>query len=209
MIAPAGSPMNDLRPHMAKHIPSISDCLLWFDRYAMLDNIRAHSILVAQVAGVLVDSLARTGKSPGPLPNRDLTIAGALLHDIAKTLCIRTGCHHAEVGRQICDDLGYPQIGEIVAEHVVLHRFTVDLYQHGVYGAKEMVFYADKRVRHDKVVPLASRLEYILERYGEGDQIKENKIRLNFQRTLDLEKFLFSFLDLTPEEVENHLTPIH
>jgi HD superfamily phosphodiesterase len=140
------------------------------------------------------------------VPNREETIAGALLHDIAKTLCIKTGCHHAEIGRQICVDLGYPEIGEIVAEHVVLHHFHADLYQRGLFGAKELVFYADKRVRHDQIVPLASRLEYILERYGDGNPQKEQHIRLNFKRTLDFEKFLFGFLDFNPDEVTHYLT---
>ena len=191
---------------MAKPIPTSTECCRYFEQFGMLENIREHSILVARVAATLVDGLAKTGRCPAPPPNREETIAGALLHDIAKTLCIKTGCHHAEIGRQICVDLGYPEIGEIVAEHVVLHHFHADLYKRGIFGAKELVFYADKRVRHDQVVPLASRLEYILERYGDGNPEKEGHIRLNFKRTLDFEKFLFGFLDLTPDEVIHHLT---
>ncbi len=191
---------------MTKSIPSPSQCRIFFDQFAMLDNIREHSILVARVAGTLVDGLTQAGKCPGPLPNREETIAGALLHDIAKTLCIKTGGNHAEIGRKICVDLGYPEIGEIVAEHVVLHHFRADLYQRGLFGAKELVFYADKRVLHDQVVPLASRLDYILKRYGDDNPLKENQIRLNFKRTLDFEKFLFDFLDFKPEEMTHHLT---
>lgn len=187
-------------------IPSVMQCTDFFDQYEMLDNIRAHSILVARLAGTLVDGLERAGKSPGPLPNREETIAGALLHDIAKTLCIKTGCHHAEVGRQICVNLGYPKIGEIVAEHVVLRHFYADFYQRGVFGAKELVYYADKRVRHDQIVPLAGRLEYIIERYGNGDPLKEEMIHLNFKRTFELEKHLFNFLDLSSEDVTHQLS---
>ncbi|MBU1567631.1 MAG: HD domain-containing protein [Proteobacteria bacterium] len=174
----------------------------------MFDNIRAHSVLVARIAGALVDSLARTGKCPGPLPDRQETIAGALLHDIAKTLCIKTGCHHAEIGRQICVELGYPELGEIVAEHVVLHQFNADLYQQGIFGAKEMVFYADKRALHDQVVPLASRLEYLVERYSDGSPLKEQHIRLNFLKTIEFEQHLFSFLDLKPDDIIDHLAMI-
>ena len=185
-------------------LPSPAQCLAFFDQFEMFDNIRRHSILVARVGGALADGLQRTGKCSLPLPNRDETIAAALLHDIAKTLCIKTGCHHAEIGRQICVELGYPEIGEIVAEHVVLRRFHAEHYQRGLFTAKELVFYADKRVRHDEVVPLASRLEYILQRYGDGNPLKEEHIRLNFCRTLDLEKYLFSFLDFTPNEVTQY-----
>lgn len=171
----------------------------------MLDNIREHSFVVARVAVSLIDGLYRTGKSPGPLPNKDEVIAGALLHDIAKTLCIKTDCRHAEIGRQICVELGYPELSEIVAEHVVLKNFTADLYTQGIFGTKEMVFYADKRVRHDQVVSLDHRLEYIIERYGDNNPAKEQLIRENFNKTLDLEKYLFSFLDFSPEEITNHI----
>jgi uncharacterized protein len=193
---------------MTKAFPSIAICLGFFDEFEMLDNIRAHSVLVAQVATSLIDSLTAAGKSPGPLPNRQEAMAGALLHDIAKTMCIKTGCHHAEVGQQICLELGYPEIGEIVAEHVVLKNFPVDLYQQGVFTAKEMVFYADKRVLHDQVVPLSNRLDYILKRYGQGNPLKEQFIHLNFQRTIDLERYLFGFLDFSPEEMFDYLVAI-
>ncbi len=188
--------------------PSPSQCLAYFDQFEMFDNIREHSILVARVAWTLVDALERNGKCALPLPHRELTIAAALLHDIAKTLCIKTGCHHAEVGRQICIDLGYSEIGDIVAEHVVLRNFRAEHYRTGLFGAKELVFYADKRVRHNQVVPLSARLEYILERYGNGSPEKEQQIRLNFNRTLDFEKYLFHYLDLAPEHIELHLLDI-
>ena len=190
-----------------KNIPSIKQCLEIHDRYGMLDNIRAHSFVVARVAESLVDGLFRSGKSPGPLPEKKEVIVGALLHDIAKTLCINTDCRHAEIGRQICVDLGYPELSEIVAEHVVLKKFTADLYQQGIFGAKEMVYYADKRVRHDQVVSLDDRLDYIIERYGDNNPIKEQLIRQNFNLTLDFEKYLFSFLDFLPEEITRHISP--
>ncbi len=191
---------------MSKRIPSINQCLEYIDRYEMLDNIRAHSFVVARVAEALVDGLHRTGKTGAVVPDKDEVIAGALLHDIAKTLCLKTGCLHAEAGHQICIELGYPEIGEIVAEHVVLKNFTEEPYAQGIFGTKEMVFYADKRVRHDQVVPLSSRLEYILERYGKGDPAREHKIRLNFNQTLQFERYLFSFLDFGPEEISKHIS---
>lgn len=195
-------PMN----FMVRRIPSINQCLEFHDKFEMLDNIRAHSFVVARVAESLVDGLQRTGKTFGPLPDKEEVIVGALLHDIAKTLCIKTDCRHAEIGRQICIELGYPEISEIVAEHVVLKNFDADLYATGVFGSKEMVFYADKRVLHDQVVPLDSRLEYILDRYGDKNSAKEQLIRQNFNQTVDFEKHLFSFLDFLPAEITKHMS---
>jgi len=193
---------------MAKHIPSINQCLDFFDRYEMYDNIRAHSFVVARVAETLTDSLYRTGIATDPLPDRKEVIAGALLHDIAKTLCLKTDCYHAEMGEKICEELGFPKIGKIVAEHVLLKDFRGDLYERGVFGAKEMVYYSDKRVRHDQIVPLSSRLDYILKRYGNGNPVKENLIRLNFENTQTFEKHLFAFLDFRPEDLEQFITNI-
>ncbi len=85
----------------------------------------------------------------------------------------------------------------------MLKDFTADLYKQGIFGAKEMVFYADKRVRHDEVVSLADRLEYILERYGDNNPAKKKLIRQNFTQTLDFERYLFQFLDFLPEEIIN------
>lgn len=191
---------------MKINIPSIKECLEFHDRFEMLDNIRAHSFVVARVAEALVDGLHRTGKSPGPLPDKEEVIVGALLHDIAKTLCIKTDCHHAEIGRQICLELGYPELSEIVAEHVVLKIFAADLYARGIFGTKEMVFYADKRVCHDQVVTLDGRLEYILERYGDNNPVKKRLIRHNFNKTIELENYLFSFLDFLPKELTRHIS---
>ena len=184
-------------------IPDADTCRRYFDDYEMFDNIRDHSILVARVAATLCDGLARQGSCASPLPNRALTVAGALLHDIAKSQCIKSGCHHAEVGREICEELGYPEVGEIVAEHVVLRHFRADAYQRGLFSAKELVYYADKRVRHDQIVPLSGRLAYILERYGQGNPEKEELIRRNFQRTLDFEALLFTHLPLAPDQLDD------
>lgn len=155
--------------------------------------------MVARVAKALVDGLIRN--SVPFIPDSDEVIAGALLHDIAKTRCLKNNGHHAKDGQSICNELGYPHIGEIVLEHVVLKDFNEELYKKGEFGSKELVYYADKRVRHDQVVSLQERLDYIIERYGDGDRIKEEHITRNFSATLQFEKFLFVHLDFEPNNV--------
>jgi putative nucleotidyltransferase with HDIG domain len=190
-------------------IPSPEQCRGYYDEFAMFDNIRDHSILVARVAAAICEGLGERGSCATPLPNRELTVAGALLHDIAKSMCIEKGCHHAEVGRDICVDLGYPEVSEIVAEHVVLRNFRTEAYRRGFFRPKELVYYADKRVRHDRIVPLTGRLAYILERYGNNDPHKEKLIRHNFQLTLDFETFLFAHLSFLPHQIDSRAaTPI-
>ncbi len=188
------------------HVPSICQCLDFFDRYEMLDNIRAHSFVVARVAVTLTDDLQRYQKTDAPVPKKNDVIAGALMHDIAKTICLKNGCQHAEQGRKICEDLGYPELGEIVAEHVLLSEFNTELYEQGSFGPKEIVYYSDKRVRHDQLVSLAERLDYILDRYGDNNPEKEERIRQNFRNTQIFEKHLFAFLSFPASELEQHIS---
>jgi uncharacterized protein len=185
---------------MNTSIPTVDRCLSLMDEFAMLDNIRDHSIMVAQVAGTLLSGMTPETMGDAP-PPKDLVISGALLHDIAKTQCIKEHCDHSKLGNAICVDLGYPEIGEIVQEHVILINFPVERYRKGIFLAKEIVHYADKRVLHDQVVSLDARLEYIIERYGDNDPSRQALIRKNFRRCLDLEEFLFAHIHYRPEDL--------
>jgi uncharacterized protein len=193
---------------MTNGIPTIGRCLEYIDQYEMLENIRAHSLLVAQVANTLVHALQKTQCFDNKITDPKTVVAGALLHDIAKTMCIKKECHHAKEGQIICEELGHPEIGEIVAEHVVLKTFQEDLYQKGIFPPKELVYYADKRVKHDSIVSLAERLDYILERYGNGDETKERYIRLNFNQTIEFESYLFNNIDFVPDGLRDEIIPL-
>ena len=191
---------------MTIRVPTIEQCLTYMDDFAMLDNIRRHSFMVAHAASALLTGLRTANKARPPLPADDLVVAGALLHDIAKTQCLQGTCKHALVGREICRDLGFPEVGEIVGEHVILSDYSLDRYIQGIFNAKELVYYADKRVRHDMIVSLDSRLEYILGRYGDNDPDKEAMIITNFQHCQKFESLIFSFLDFPPSELAHIAT---
>ncbi len=189
---------------MRAAIPDIATCLALMDEYGMLANIRRHSLLVAQVAETLVGGL----RPPADQIDAGLVRAGALLHDIAKTRCLDGTCRHAEEGQLICEAHGYEEIGIIVREHVILSTFLPDDYRRGHFPAREIVYYADKRVRHDRVVSLDERLEYIIERYSGNSPVIEQRIRDNFRRCRELERHLFSFLPFPAELLADHLLPL-
>lgn len=174
-------------------IPSVADCLALMERYRMPANIRAHSLRVGRVAGFLTEALAAKGE---PL-RVDLTVAGALLHDIAKGPCLNGRCRHAEEGAAICRQHGYDEVAGIVAEHVVLAQgFT------GRCQEREIVYYADKRVRHDQLVSLEERRDDLIIRYGEGIPARQAQIRENFLLCRRLEEHLFARLaPLTPADL--------
>jgi putative nucleotidyltransferase with HDIG domain len=169
--------------------------------YRMLTNIRHHSLVVAEVADALLSGL-KEGFPEAPPLDRRLTIAGALLHDIAKTPCLDEACDHAVLGGQICEKHGYPEVGAIVREHVILADHDPVRYLNGLFTEKEIVYYADKRVRHEQIVSLEERLAYILDHYAKGNPCLQQLIQENFKRCLDLEKGLFRVLPFTPEQLE-------
>jgi uncharacterized protein len=190
----------------AMRIPSIEQCLVYTEKYGMYENIRQHSLMVARVAEAIHCGLVAAGRTNGAVPDRDMIVAGALLHDIAKTRCLQEDCKHALVGEEICRELGYPEIAEIVRDHVVLSSFNSALYTQGIFAATEIVYYADKRVKHDRIVPLESRLAYILDKYSNNESIRETIIRQNFKQCQDLEAYLFSCLDFSPAELPARIT---
>ncbi len=175
------------------------------EEHAMLPNIREHSFVVARVAEKILAGLSSRSTN-STLPDKKLVTAGALLHDIAKTQCLRERCDHAEVGSAICRQSGHPQIAEIVAEHVRLRSFSLERYQQGVFEAKELIFYADKRVVHDQIVSLDERLDYILARYGRNDPARCGLIRKNFSTCRTLEKYICHSADCSADELLRNLT---
>ena len=181
------------------NIPDIETCTALMEQHKMLVNIRCHSLVVARIADLLATTLQENGLQQ--LPDRQLCISGALLHDIAKTPCLDGNCDHALAGAEICLKLGYPEIAAIVEEHVILKDHNPDRYAQGIFSAREIVYYADKRVRHDEIVSLDKRLEYIIERYGNDDAHRHELIRANFDQCVQLEGFLFKFLGFPPEEL--------
>lgn len=176
-------------------VPDIGACFQLMEEHGMLLNIRRHSIVVAEISLVLTQALSGAGKSA---PDQRLVTAGGLLHDIAKTYCLDNKRNHTKVGAEICFELGFPEIARIVEEHVFLKTTDQTRYQQGIFQAHEIVYYADKRVRHHEIVDLITRRDYIIERYSEGREKRIQAIKTNFAKCREFEKQLFSHLNFPP-----------
>jgi putative nucleotidyltransferase with HDIG domain len=174
-------------------IPSPKECCRFMNKYGMLENIKAHSIVVENVAALIARELQN-----GPVPlSLEMVSAGALMHDIGKTLCLNSSGDHAAMGREICLRNNLPEIADIVGEHVRLKDYGPS----SPIGEKEIVYYADKRVNHDAIVSLDERLAYLLERYGRNEEYICKRIRGNFDQCRALEKRLFTKLSFRPGEL--------
>ncbi len=176
-------------------IPSVKRCFHIMEIHRMPEHIRDHSVVVAKIARLISRSLAAGGCDVSV----ERATAGALLHDIGKISALQMGGDHCELGKMICLEERCDEIAEIVSRHV---RFPAAGIPETV-SEEEIVYYSDKRVKHDRVVPLEDRLDYIIERYGRNnDKIKE-AIRANFSMCRVVEKRLFNTLTFGPEAVSS------
>ncbi|MHB8068520.1 MAG: HD domain-containing protein [Desulfobaccales bacterium] len=174
-------------------IPSPGECLDLMASHGMLPHIREHSLRVTQVALFLGQALAAAG-FPLRLP---LIEAGALLHDLGKTPCLKNGQKHAEWGAAVLTDLGYPEVAQVVKEHVYLDRDPADRQPP---REAEVVNYADKRVLHTQVVTLAQRFADLMERYGRTPEARVRLAALEV-RAQALEDRIFDSLELNPVDL--------
>jgi uncharacterized protein len=177
------------------NIPSEDACRRIISDMGMLENIVAHSLQVCRVSLFLTDRLGL------PELNRELIRAAALLHDITKTRSFRTQENHAETGARLIADLGYPEVAGIIGQHVRLNRYSS---ASAPPAEAEIVNYADKRVLHDRIVPLSERMGYILEKYG-SDPERKRTILILWEKTEKLEARLFARLPFHPDEISRLL----
>ncbi len=123
-------------------IPSEEECMEILSRYGTPKHVVAHCVAVKNRAVQLWERLKRDGH---PL-NLPLIVAGALLHDIA-----RTENDHAKVGADVVRSMGYEAVADIIEVHMHLGNFQ------GVIDEKALVFAADKLVIGDKKCTLEDR----------------------------------------------------
>ena len=174
-------------------VPSREKCFELMARYKVPSHIIAHSTMVEKVANLLALSLEKAGEKI----SLEKVSAGALLHDIAKEICFKSGRDHAEEGERICRKHGLNEIAEIVREHIRLKNYTPGKR----ISEKEIVYYADKRVNHEAVVSLEERLRYLLCRYAKDEDRLAGAIKENFDLCKKVEKELFAKLDYASDQV--------
>ena len=165
-------------------------------RMGMLENIMTHSLQVCRVASWISDQIRRQGVDI----NHKLVRAGALLHDITKSRSIKTGEMHSETGSGYLIELGYPEVGDIVRQHVKLDVY----FELATPTEAEIVNYADKRILHDRIVSLQERMRYILERYGKSPAARNGYTWLR-EKSIELENRIFNLLPIQPERLEQSL----
>lgn len=177
-------------------IPTREECYELMDRYSMLPNIAEHSRQVMRVSLAITDNLKN-----GVTINRDMVIAAALLHDITKTRSLETRERHDTSGGELLRELGFIPVAEIVEQHVIFKN----LDRNGKLEEREITYYADKRVMHDKVVTIDERLHDLVQRYGVTEEIRR-MILQNRDLILAVESKITGFMNIDLHHAIKNIT---
>ncbi len=174
-------------------IPTREECLRLMGQYGMLENIIHHSLEVAKVALFLSVELNKKGQRI----DLGLVEAASLLHDLTKTECLKTKEDHAQAGSQLLKGMGFERVGEVVAQHIRLGKEG----NPSAVSEEEIVNYADKRVMHDRVVPLKERFNDLMVRYGKHPSARDYLEQLQ-KEIYGIENKIFIILQINPDALQ-------
>jgi len=192
----------------SEKIPSDEACLALCASHDIMPHIQTHCLCVADFAtamarravelygeadGVIPEEMPRGIHPPCPRHLVEITRAAGLLHDIAKSFCIRNGGSHAQLGASwVLDATGNHRIAQAVLHHVEWPwEFPANICSPALF-----VGYADRRVKHDNYVPIEERYRDLLERYAKNDPKRFQTITAAAKRASTLERALSVQLEL-------------
>ncbi len=200
-------------------LPTRKQCLNLLKQYRVPEHIVKHSIIVAKLAVFLAEKL----KEKGIFVDVNLTDRACLLHDIARPCDFGESDYNAIAGqdktkwRQLkseYEDLCHEEIayellrGEYpeLASTIKTHRYMaiIDENEKPTTWEEKLVYYADKRIMHDRIVPLKERLEeahkrnaHLHKKQAQSDISTSKVDPLIFK----LEEEIFSKIDSNPLDV--------
>jgi tRNA threonylcarbamoyladenosine biosynthesis protein TsaE len=185
-------------------------------------HVQGHIKKVTEVAMKIAEAYMRQGE----IINLNLLYPSAMMHDIARVCDFYEldksnfkekitkeklerweemrekykGMHHADIAYDFFRKLGYKKTAECVYIHksrvLAVESERIDTLE------KKIMYYSDKRVKHEEVVPLKERFRDGWERYGVHDDTGTKKLFKEVEkRTFTLEKELFDGLDIKPEDL--------
>lgn len=154
-------------------IPKKEECLKILKENHVPDNIVAHLKAVCDFSMKIADLLEKKGINV----NRGLVAAGALLHDIRKT----SQNDHVIEGYELVKSLGFTEVAMVIKRHGLANIADEDFYPKS--WEEKIVFYADKRIKNDKIVSVDERFEYIKQKYKKEDV----ELEINFTKKIEKE----------------------
>lgn len=167
---------------MVKNL-SRKDCLKLLERHSVPVNVVAHVLVVEKIAVFLAEKI----KENGFVVDVSLVSRSALLHDIGKLASIRAGEQENIVSKRILEEEGLKKEALVAFRHMISE--ILDSNSFASFSLEEkIVYYADKRVLHDRIVSVRERAIDLAERY----ESHRETILLCLAPVLELERKLLS-----------------
>ncbi|MGM5482158.1 MAG: HD domain-containing protein [Nanobdellota archaeon] len=197
------------------NLPSLQKCEDLLDYYCVPENVRAHCHKVKEIAVFLGNALNEKGLKI----NTELVRVSALLHDIAKVIdfeefppanndCVDlwknlkkrfSGMDHTQAVVYLLAD--FPEVADVIRRHAYRAVIKNDLYP-ASWEAK-IVTYADKRVAHEKIVPLKERFEEGCRRWEKKGSVCDAQLTKKINNEYyKIERDIFSHLEIEPVEIK-------
>ncbi len=161
------------------------------------EQVPYHIVLHSEKVALISLFLGYSLKEKGVELDLPLLIAGALLHDVKKYHTLIYGGNHALEGYYFLKNLGYEKIGNIVLHHI----YYKPSHPNASITEEEIVYYADKRVKHEEIVSLKERFHDLKIRYGQRNL--KAWIRMHYLEELTklIERRVFRKLSFGPEKI--------
>jgi len=200
------------------NLPTRKQCFGLLKKFGTPSHIIEHSLATAKLAVFLAERLNEKGISV----DIQLVDRACLLHDILRVCDLNDysrfehsaadkakwerlkakykGFCHEDAAALLCEK--YPQLAEVIKKH----RYTSIAHQKDkpVTWEEKLVYYADKRVMHDRIVPLKERLEEAHKRHAPPHQSEAQRgidtARID-RLICKLEREIFDKVGLDPLQV--------
>ncbi|MBG0787164.1 MAG: HD domain-containing protein [Anaerolineaceae bacterium] len=139
--------------------PSVDQCLDWWEKWRMPENIHRHVSKVAEAAYKLAIWMRHAGMAIDPI----LTHRAALVHDLDKIQTLHQPSQHGHISAEYLADQGYPEVADIVRNHLLGIFLTKDMSTFS--WETKLVNFCDKLVEEDRIVTLPVRFFALKQRY--------------------------------------------
>lgn len=191
----------------------------YYQKFKVPLHIQAHMKKVAYVTKVICEAFQQSNIQV----NEKVVYKAALLHDVLKVCDIREfdpqkvdpeadqdtikiwmslreeygNIGHEEAMYDVLIKDNQTSIARPVKMHGFKSVFTLSSWE------EKILFYADKRVKHDTIVSLSERLKDGRERYPQP-KAELGKIEKTEKAIYQLEKDIFEHIDIAPEDIKEN-----
>jgi len=144
-------------------LPTVDQCLFWLRQQDASFNLIHHVQAVAASAYQMALWLRSAGHAVDPI----LAHRGGLLHDLGKIKSVRGqsgGLNHGAFGAKLLDEWHHPRLAEITRRHMLFSINDPLTAPHTI--EEKLVYFCDKIVEGDRIVPLQNRIDRLCERYA-------------------------------------------